>query len=88
MSGRCPRRGDDDGKDDGRQFLPAPRPATANDASGRRRQHRNITLANPAVEPSEVAYTRWPFTERLTETLAGFDASEGAPVLGLFGKWG
>lgn len=49
---------------------------------------RNVALDNPAVRRSEDAFNRSAFSERLAATIVGFDASEGAPVLGLFGKWG
>jgi predicted KAP-like P-loop ATPase len=49
---------------------------------------RDIFLDNAAVRREEDAFNRWPFSKRLADTIAGFDASDGAPVLGVFGKWG
>jgi predicted KAP-like P-loop ATPase len=45
-------------------------------------------LDNPGVDPEKDAFGRWPFSERLADAIAAFDAQSGAPVLGLFGKWG
>jgi hypothetical protein len=49
---------------------------------------RNAGLDNPAEHPEEDEFNRWPFCQRLAETIARFDTSQGAPVLGLFGRWG
>ncbi|SAL80944.1 KAP family P-loop domain protein [Caballeronia arvi] len=49
---------------------------------------RDVTLDNPAELPEEDEFNRWPFCKRLAETILGFDTSQGAPVLGLFGRWG
>ena len=49
---------------------------------------RDTALDNPAEQQEEDEFNRWPFSERLADTIAGFDASQGAPVLGLFGTWG
>lgn len=49
---------------------------------------RNSQLDNPVEAPAEDEFNRWPFSQRLADTIAGFDTSQGAPVLGLFGRWG
>ncbi len=49
---------------------------------------RNITLDNPAERQEDDEFNRWAFSQRLAATIAEFDASQGAPVFGLFGKWG
>jgi predicted KAP-like P-loop ATPase len=49
---------------------------------------RDIFLDNAVVRREEDAFNRWPFSKRLADTIAGFDAGDGAPVLGVFGKWG
>ena len=49
---------------------------------------RNVALDNPAERPEDDEFNRWPFSKRLADTIAGFDTSQGAPVLGLFGRWG
>jgi len=49
---------------------------------------RNIALDNPAERPEDDEFNRWPFSQRLADTIAAFDTSQGAPVLGLFGRWG
>jgi hypothetical protein len=48
----------------------------------------DVALDNPAELPEHDEFNRWPFSQRLASTIAGFDASQGSPVLGLFGKWG
>src|SRR5258705_12876342 len=45
-------------------------------------------LDNPGSDPTEDAFNRWPFSKRLADTIAEFDTSNGAPVIGIFGKWG
>jgi hypothetical protein len=45
-------------------------------------------LDNPRSEPEEDAFNRWPFSKRLADTIAEFDTNNGAPVIGIFGKWG
>jgi KAP family P-loop domain len=49
---------------------------------------RNVALDNPVELPEEDEFNRSPFSWRLAETIAGFDTSQGAPVLGLYGRWG
>jgi hypothetical protein len=49
---------------------------------------RDVSLDNPAQQRQDDEFNRWPFSKRLADTIAAFDASEGAPVLGLFGQWG
>ena len=49
---------------------------------------RDIALDNPAQQQKEDEFNRWPFSKSLADTIAGFKASQGAPVLGLFGTWG
>jgi KAP family P-loop domain len=45
-------------------------------------------LDNPGSDPKEDAFNRWPFSKRLADTIAEFDTSNGAPVIGIFGRWG
>jgi predicted KAP-like P-loop ATPase len=45
-------------------------------------------LDDPAVRQEDDAFNRWPFSERLADTIASFDARAGAPVIGIYGKWG
>lgn len=45
-------------------------------------------LDNPGSDPKEDAFNRWPFSKRLADTIAEFDTSNGAPIFGIFGKWG
>jgi len=45
-------------------------------------------LDRPGTDPAEDAFNRWPFSKRLAEIIAGFDTSNGAPIFGMFGKWG
>lgn len=49
---------------------------------------RDVTFDQPCGERGEDEFNRWPVSERLAELIAGFEAADGAPVLGLFGKWG
>lgn len=49
---------------------------------------RDVTLDNPVSLKAEDEFNRWPFSHRLAATISGFDARQGAPVLGLFGSWG
>lgn len=49
---------------------------------------RDVTLDNPVNLEAEDEFNRWPFSHRLAATISGFDARQGAPVLGLFGSWG
>ena len=49
---------------------------------------RNVTLDNPVMDPADDEFNRVSFSKRLADTLATMDTSEGAPVVGLFGKWG
>lgn len=49
---------------------------------------RIVALDNPVERISDDEFNRWPFSQRLAETIAAFDASQGAPVFGLFGEWG
>jgi hypothetical protein len=48
----------------------------------------NQHLDDPAVRREDDAFNRWPFSERLADTIANFDAAAGAPVIGIYGKWG
>ena len=48
----------------------------------------NQQLDDPAVRKEDDAFNRWPFSKRLADTIAEFDATEGAPVIGIYGKWG
>lgn len=48
----------------------------------------NQQLDDPAVRQEDDAFNRWPFSERLADTIANFDAGAGAPVIGIYGKWG
>jgi KAP-like P-loop domain-containing protein len=48
----------------------------------------NQHLDDPAVRQEDDAFNRWPFSERLADTIANFDTSSGAPVIGIYGKWG
>jgi KAP family P-loop domain len=45
-------------------------------------------LDNPETDPERDAFNRWPFSKRLADLIAGFDTTNGAPVIGIFGKWG
>jgi hypothetical protein len=45
-------------------------------------------LDNPGTDPADDAFNRWPFSKRLADTIAAFDTSNGAPIFGIFGKWG
>src|SRR4051812_5917192 len=49
---------------------------------------RDIALDNPAQYQEEDEFNRWPFSNQLAKTIVGFEGSQGAPVLGLFGTWG
>ena len=49
---------------------------------------RNRSLDNPAQTRAEDEFNRWLFSKRLADTIAAFDAKEGGPVIGLFGRWG
>ncbi len=49
---------------------------------------RDTALDHPAELEEEDEFNRWPFSKRLADTIVGFDGSQGAPVLGLFGTWG
>jgi hypothetical protein len=64
---------------------PEPTPAVAPAAA---RKDRDAALDNPVSDPSEDEFNRSRFCERLAHTIAEFDATQGAPVFGLFGKWG
>lgn len=55
--------------------------------SGKVRMTRNH-LDEPATSQAEDAFNRWPFSKRLADTIAEFDATDGAPVIGIYGKWG
>src|SRR5438128_2438748 len=48
----------------------------------------NQQVDDPAVRQEDDAFNRWPFSERLADTIANFDAGAGAPVIGIYGKWG
>lgn len=48
----------------------------------------NRQLDDPAVHKDDDAFNRWPFSQRLAHTIATFDARDGAPVIGIYGKWG
>jgi predicted KAP-like P-loop ATPase len=48
----------------------------------------NDGLDNPLSDPAEDAFNRWPFSARLADTIANLDTRNGAPVIGIFGKWG
>lgn len=48
----------------------------------------NQQLDDPAVRQEDDAFNRWPFSKRLADTIANFDGSAGAPVIGIYGKWG
>jgi predicted KAP-like P-loop ATPase len=48
----------------------------------------NQQLDDPAVNEGDDEFNRWRFSERLADTIANFDASGGAPVIGIYGKWG
>jgi hypothetical protein len=45
-------------------------------------------LDNPQTDAARDAFNRWPFSKRLADLIAGFDTTNGAPVIGIFGKWG
>ncbi len=45
-------------------------------------------LDNPVHSPEEDEFNRWPFSKRLADTIANFDARGGAPVIGVYGRWG
>lgn len=45
-------------------------------------------LDNPGSDPAEDKFNRWPFSKRLAQTIASFDTRNGAPVFGIFGRWG
>jgi hypothetical protein len=49
---------------------------------------RDASLDNPASSREDDQFNRWPFSKRLADTIATFDAHAGAPVFGVFGKWG
>jgi predicted KAP-like P-loop ATPase len=67
---------------------PAVRPAPERAAPGVSPVTRNQELDDPAVRKEDDAFNRWPFSKRLADTIAGFDTSGGAPVIGIYGKWG
>jgi KAP family P-loop domain len=45
-------------------------------------------LDNPGFDPADDKFDRWPFSKRLADTIATFDTGNGAPVFGIFGRWG
>jgi len=45
-------------------------------------------LDNPVHSPEEDEFNRWPFSKRLADTIANFDARGGAPAIGIYGRWG
>jgi KAP family P-loop domain len=45
-------------------------------------------LDNPCTDPAEDQFNRWPFSKRLADAIATFDTRDGAPVFGIFGRWG
>lgn len=45
-------------------------------------------LDKPGTDPAKDAFNRWPFCKRLSEMIAELNAADGAPVIGIFGKWG
>jgi len=49
---------------------------------------RDVALGNPAVHPEEDEFNRWPFCRALADRIARLGNIEGAPVIGLYGKWG
>jgi hypothetical protein len=49
---------------------------------------RDIDLGNPAVHPDEDEFNRWPFSRALADRVVALGSTEGAPVVGLYGKWG
>src|SRR6266581_8674542 len=49
---------------------------------------RDRTLDNPARSREEDEFNWWPFCKRLADTIAGFEARDGAPVIGIYGRWG
>ena len=46
------------------------------------------SIDNPVKSRDEDEFDRWPFSKRLADAIAAFDASAGAPVFGVFGPWG
>jgi ABC-type Na+ transport system ATPase subunit NatA len=46
------------------------------------------TLDIPVQSPDEDEFNRWPFSKRLANTIAAFDARAGAPVIGIYGRRG
>ena len=48
----------------------------------------NHRLDNPGTDPANDAFNRWPFSKRLADTIAAFETHDGAPIFGIFGKWG
>lgn len=49
---------------------------------------RDRTLDNPVESPEEDEFNRWPFSQRLADTIAKIDARRGAPTIGVYGRWG
>jgi predicted KAP-like P-loop ATPase len=45
-------------------------------------------LDNPGSDPAEDKFNRWSFSKQLAKTIAAFDTRNGAPVFGIFGRWG
>jgi predicted KAP-like P-loop ATPase len=49
---------------------------------------RDRSADNPVRSPEDDEFNRWPFSKRLADTIAHFDARDGAAVIGIFGRWG
>lgn len=49
---------------------------------------RDPTFGNPIIHREEDEFNRWPFARALADRIAGLGGAEGAPVVGLYGKWG
>jgi predicted KAP-like P-loop ATPase len=45
-------------------------------------------LDNPGTDPSGDMFNRLPFSKRIAARIAEFNTENGAPVFGIFGRWG
>jgi hypothetical protein len=49
---------------------------------------REISLGNPAIDPDEDEFNRWPYSRALADRIASLGNDEGSPVIGLYARWG
>ena len=63
-------------------------PISNSDRVSEEAEFHDSTLDNPVQSPENDEFNRWPFSKRLADTIAAFDARAGAPVIGIYGRWG